>query len=121
MKTIYVNKKELNDIFKLDGLIKNVILSIENYNDSFYEINYNKKIYERLLKISKLSYTQDIKKLIYNDTIDFYVKIIKYCEKHKCNYEDIMIEEGVKEITKEIDMIILRNLFKNYSKNNNEC
>jgi len=109
---IYVRIDYFNEVFNLKELINNDLLQMVILYEDFYYVSYNEKLYDRLLKISKLSYTDDLKKLVYSDKIDFYIKIIKYCLKHKYPMEDIITHSLVKEMSNSIDKHILENIIK---------
>ena len=78
---MYVYRKDFDDTFKSDKLIgklvDNNLLTIYVFDEQFYSIDYDRKMYNRLLKISKLSYSDIVKKSVYSDKIDAYLKIIK--------------------------------------------
>ena len=77
--------------------------------DDFYHIRYDDKMYERFLKISKLSYTNEVKMGVYNDKIKKYMKIIKYSIKNKSEMKEIFAAAGAKHLAKDIDKLILSN------------
>ena len=110
---IYVRIDNFDKIFNLKELINNDLLQMVISYEDFYYVSYDEKLYNRLVKISKLSYTHDLKKLVYSDKIDLYIKIIKYCLKQKYPME---------EIVENIDKQILNNLLSITSKKmtNNE-
>jgi hypothetical protein len=99
---IFINKKEFDDIFNIKKDIDNSFLKIETYHEDYYCITYDKKIYDRLIKLSKISHTDDNNKK--------YIEIIIYCLENKIELTDIHINLNAKILAREIDRDILRNL-----------
>lgn len=99
----YVNKEDFDDVFNLKENINNEFLKIETYNEYFYSVYVNEKLYERFKKILKMAY---------HPGIDKYIKIIKYTKKNKKDFNHVLEITGVNEISKTIDKEIIENLFK---------
>jgi len=113
---MYVRIDDFDDEFNLNELINNELLQMVISYEDFYYVTYNEKLYNRLVKISKLSYTDDLKKLVYSDKIDKYIKIIKYCLKQKYPIEDILTHTLSIEMSKSIDKHIMDNIMSMSSK-----
>jgi len=108
----YVDKEKFIEVFNITENMDNGFIQIKTHQEYFYRIKYDKKIYERLLKISKLSYTDNVRRLIYRDDIKKCMKIISYSKSHDMNTEDMLTTYGAKELAKQIDKHILENLLK---------
>jgi len=99
----YVIKDDFDYVFNLKEEIKNDFLKIEIYNEYFYSIEVNEKLYERFKKILKMAYHPGIHR---------YIKIVKYAKKNNKRFSDVIEITSINEISKSIDKQILENLFK---------
>jgi len=75
----YIQKVKLKTRFGFDGEMKNSIFEIRKYNDIHYFFNYNKKMYNRLLKFQKLGQENELTKE-YLDIIKFLIDNNEYLD-----------------------------------------
>ena len=71
------------------------------HSDDYYEVKINYSLYNRLIKLNKISKS---------GKIDNIIKTISYIENNMTSFNSIFEHELVKELTKEIDKQILKNI-----------
>lgn len=101
---MFVWKSDFDKVFQLSELVNNKVLTIKIYYDEFYHIDYNSKIYDRFVKILKLTDNEKIHK---------YIKIIKYAKDNEVEMKEVFRVAGAKELSKSIDKDILSVLLMN--------
>ena len=66
----YVEKLKVKTKYKIDGDINNNVLQLISHNKYYYQFSYNKKLYDRIRKVSNLNKV--------DDNIAKYIDIIKF-------------------------------------------
>jgi hypothetical protein len=94
----YIKKEDGINLFK-----DNILNITESIFGDYYSIEINYFLYERILKIKKL--TKDIKLTKYCDFIEYLIS-------KKVNTDNILEEKLVEELAKEIDKQIIKDIFK---------
>jgi hypothetical protein len=98
---MFVRKDDFDEIFKLNELIDNNLITMEISYDIFYHIRYNEEIYNRFVKILKM---------VYNEKIHKYIKMIKYAKKYEVPMMEVFAAAGAKQLAEDIDKHILNQL-----------
>lgn len=103
-----MNTKQDKDVLYVKNennlkIINNDIIKMYRCNHSYdyYEVKINYNLYNRLVKLNKISKSEKL---------DNIIKTVNYIENNMTSFNNIFEHELVKELTKEIDRQILKNI-----------
>ena len=104
-----VTPEMLSDVKNIDFYVKktlvkpinNKIITIKEYSNNYYKVDINYVFFDRLIKLNKI---------INKDTYKEIISIIEICNDNRSSWSEVMQNEQVEEMTKEINKDIIKKL-----------
>lgn len=104
-----VTPEMLSDVKNIDFYVKktlvkpinNKIITIKEYSNNYYKVDINYVFFDRLIKLNKI---------INKDTYKEIISIIEICNDNRSSWWEVMQNEQVEEIAKEINKDIIKKL-----------